>query len=106
MRYRGSKVPEADYFSGIKTQRLIYAQIYRSFLTFNIWFFHRFSKCKVNVDKEGVVHGAINLHFDLKEYFYIKNTVPAFGKEEEFITRFKFSNKAKVVIPLNSDHTG
>ena len=34
MRYRGSKVPEADYFSGIKTQRLIYAQKYRSFLTF------------------------------------------------------------------------
>ena len=55
--------------------------------------------------------GGITLNFDLLDYVLVKNKIKVEyknGREEdqEFITKFRFTTKAKLVVPLCSQNTG
>ena len=73
----------------------------------------RFSTCKLRVldEEKKNLKGGVTLNFDLLDHVWVKNQIKVMfknGREEdqEFITRFKFSSKAKLVVPLCSQNTG
>ena len=80
---------------------------------FFLFLFSRFSTCKLRVldeDKKNL-KGGITLNFDLLDYVLVKNKIKVEyknGREEdqEFITKFRFTTKAKLVVPLCSQNTG
>ena len=66
----------------------------------------RYSTCRINEMNDGSLNGGIKLHFDFLEKVLVKNGVKVEDRVEEFVTRFTFSKRAKLILPITTKANG
>ena len=66
----------------------------------------RYSTCRINEMNDGSLNGGVKLHFDFLDKVLVKNGVKVEDRVEEFVTRFTFSKRAKLILPITTKANG
>ena len=66
----------------------------------------RYSTCRINEMNDGSLNGGVKLHFDFLDKVLVKNGVKVEDRVEEFVTKFTFSKRAKLIVPITTKANG